>query len=164
MSYELGISLAELLAWGDEAAQDWKSHLEADPALLEAGCDIGNTGNVLGFVGHIWGAELCWANRLAGHENMELATGPLEVLFARHAEAADILRGLIDGPEAAWNEPYILSYDWVPEDKRRISRRKVALHMLLHSQRHYAQLATLARTAGFPTQFRGDLLLSPAMA
>jgi hypothetical protein len=164
MSTDLSISLAELLAWNDEAAHNWKGHLEANVALLEVACDIGNTGNVLGFVRHIWGAELRWANRLAGIENTEIATGPLDALFAMHIEARDVLRGLIDGPEAAWTEPYILKMDWVPEDKRRISRRKVAAHMLLHSQRHYAQLATLARTAGFAAQFRGDLLFSPALA
>jgi hypothetical protein len=46
---------------------------------------------------------------------------------------------------------------------RRISRRQVEVHMLFHSHRHYAQLATLARMAGFPAQFHGDLLFSPAM-
>jgi hypothetical protein len=164
MSNELGISLSELLVWNDEAAHGWKKHLEANPALLDVACDIGNTGNVLGFARHIWGAELRWANRLAALENKELATGPLDALFTMHTEATDVLRGVIDGPEAAWDEPYILNFDWVPEDKRRISRRKVAVHMLFHSQRHYAQLATLARTAGFPAQFRGDVLFSSALA
>jgi uncharacterized damage-inducible protein DinB len=161
MSTELSISLAELLAWNDEAAHNWKHHLESNPAVLEVACDIGNTGNVLGFVRHIWGAEQRWANRLAGLENKELATGPLEMLFAMHTEARDVFRSLIEGPEAA---PYVLNFDWVPEDKRRVSRRKVAAHALFHSQRHYAQLATLVRTAGFPAQFRGDLLFSPALA
>ena len=119
---------------------------------------------MLGFVRHIWGGELRWANRLAGIENTEVATGPVEALFAMHAEAAGVLRGLIEGPAAAWAEPYFLKFDWVPEDKRRISRRKIAVHTLFHGHRHYAQLATLARTAGFPAQFRGDLLFSAAMA
>ncbi len=164
MSNDLSISFAELLAWNDEAAHNWKSHLETNPALLEAACDIGNTGNVLGFVRHIWGAEQRWANRLAGLENKDLTTGPLEALFAMHTEAAGVFRSLIEGPEAAWAEPYMLNFDWVPEDKRRMSRRKIAGHALFHSHRHYAQLATLARTAGFPAQFRGDLLFSPALA
>jgi uncharacterized damage-inducible protein DinB len=164
MSNELGISLAELLAWNDEAAHLWKNHLEANSALLDVACDIGNTGNVLGFVRHIWGGELRWASRLAGLENKELATGPLEAVFPMHIEAHEVFRGLIDGPEAVWDEPYVLKFDWVPEDKRRMSRRKIAVHTLFHGHRHYAQLATLARTAGFPAQFRGDLLFSSALA
>ncbi len=163
MSNESGISLGELLLWNDEAAHQWRNHLEANPALQEVGCDIGNTGNVLGFVRHIWSAELRWASRLAGLEAKEPATGPLEALFPMHVEAHQVFRSLIDGPEAAWAEPYILNFDWVPEDKRRASRRKIAGHALFHSHRHYAQLATLARTAGFPAQFRGDLLFSAAV-
>ena len=41
-----------------------------------------------------------------------------------------------------------------------MSRRKVLAHALFHSQRHWAQLATLVRAAGFPSGFRGDLLFS----
>ena len=164
MSVDLSVSLAELLAWNDEAAQSWKRHLEANPALLEVACDIGNTGNVLGFARHIWGAELRWANRLAGNENTVLAAGPLEELFGMHIEARELFSGLIAGPAAAWDEPYVMNFDWVPEDKRRVSRRKIAGHALFHSHRHYAQLATLARTAGFAAQFRGDLLFSLALA
>jgi uncharacterized damage-inducible protein DinB len=163
MSTDLSISLAELLAWNDEAARHWNNHLAANPALLEVACDIGNTGNVQGFVRHIWGAELRWANRLAGLENKEPATGPLETLFETHLEARDVFRGLIDGPETVWAEAYVLNFDWVPEDQRRVSRRKVAAHALFHSHRHYAQLATLARTAGFPARFRGDVLFSSAL-
>ncbi|HUB53010.1 MAG TPA: DinB family protein [Terracidiphilus sp.] len=163
MSIELGISLAELLAWNDEAAHNWKNHLESNPALLEVACDIGNTGNVHGFARHIWGAELRWAQRLAGLENTESAKGPLDALFAMHIEARDVFRGLIDGPAAAWAEPYELKFDWIPQDQRRVSRRKIASHALFHSQRHYAQLATLARTAGYPASFRGDILFSAAM-
>lgn len=164
MSSELGISLAELLAWNDEAAHNWKGHLEANPAALEVACDIGNTGNVLGFVRHIWGGELRWAKRLIGVENMEVTTGPIEAIFPMHVEADQIFRSLIDGVDATWAEPYFLKFDWIPEDKRRISRRKIAVHTLFHGHRHYAQLATLVRAAGFPAQFRGDLLFSPALA
>jgi hypothetical protein len=39
----------------------------------------------------------------------------------------------------------------------------MAAHALLHSQRHWAQLATLVRVAGFPSGFKGDLLISQAL-
>ena len=54
----------------------------------------------------------------------------------------------------------MLEFDWVPLEARSVSRRKVAAHALFHSQRHWAQLATLVRQAGFPSGFRGDLLFS----
>jgi hypothetical protein len=37
-------------------------------------------------------------------------------------------------------------------------------HMLFHSQRHWAQLATLVRSAGFPSGFKGDILFSEGIA
>ena len=71
--------------------------------------------------------------------------------------------GLLAAPEQTWSEPFVLEFDWVPLEQRTVSRRKIALHALFHSQRHWAQLATLVRSAGFPSKFRGDLLFSPAL-
>jgi len=52
----------------------------------------------------------------------------------------------------------------LPPDARSFSRRKLAAQALFHSQRHWAQLATLVRAAGFPSGFKGDILLSSALA
>jgi len=57
----------------------------------------------------------------------------------------------------------VLDIPGIPPEKRTPSRRKVAGHMLFHSQRHWAQLATLVRAAGFPSGFKGDLLFSSAL-
>ncbi len=40
---------------------------------------------------------------------------------------------------------YVLEFNWMPPEQRTVSRRKVAAHMLFHSQRHWAQLAALVR-------------------
>jgi hypothetical protein len=80
----VGISLEELLAWNEQSAAYWKTHLETNPALLELPCDIGGTANVQGFVRHIWGAELRWSQRLAGlpvADREKLPAGPLDALF-----------------------------------------------------------------------------------
>ncbi len=162
----VGISLEELLAWNDEAARLWKEHLDANLALLELPCDIGGAANVQFFIRHVWGVELRWAQRLAGLTPIDkerTPAGPLDALFNLHQQAFEIFRGLLSAPEQSWSEPYILTLDWVPPEQRSVSRRKVAAHALIHSQRHYAQLATLVRTAGAPTKFKGDLLFSPAL-
>ncbi len=163
---DVGITLEELLAWNDEAAGAWKTHLETNPVLLEAACDIGGAKNVQGLVRHIWLVELRWAQRLAGLPVMSkeaAPAGPLEALFNLHREAIEVFRNLLVAPEQSWNEPYVLDIDWVPEEYRRPTRRKVAAHSLIHSQRHWAQLATLARQAGFASPHHGDLLFSPAL-
>ena len=157
------ISFEELLAWNEETSTFWKAHLAANPALLQLPCDIGGTGNVQEFVRHIWGVELRWGQRLAGlpvTECEQMPTAPLDALFDLHVQAGGIFRGLLAAPAASWDEPYVLDVPWLPPEFRTATRRKVLGHALFHSQRHWAQLATLVRAAGFPSEFRGDLLFS----
>ena len=158
------ITLEELLSWDEETSAFWNKHLEANPALLELPCDIGDSTNVQQLVRHIWGVELRWVQRLAAlpiTAREDIPAGPLGALFDVHRQAVEIFRELLVGPADSWNEPFTI--DWIGPKPWTVSRRKVAGHALLHSQRHWAQLATLVRTAGFPSGFRGDLLLSSAL-
>jgi uncharacterized damage-inducible protein DinB len=75
----------------------------------------------------------------------------------------ELYRDLLAAPVESWDQPYELKFDWIPPEKRYPSRRKIALHALLHGQRHYAQLATLVRVTGRPAPFMGDLLFSLAV-
>lgn len=159
----VGISLQELFDWNQESSKFWKGFLDANPQVLPLPCDIGGAATVQEFVGHIWGVELRWGQRLAGlpvtpKENFP--TGPLEALFDLHTQADAIFLGLLAAPRATWEQIYVLELNWVPVEKRSMTRRKVALHALFHSQRHWAQLATVVRAAGFPSGFKGDLLFS----
>jgi uncharacterized damage-inducible protein DinB len=161
-----GISLEELMAWSQESANYWKNHLDVNPALLTLPCDIGGAHNVQELLRHIWGAELRWAQRLAGLPVIdweEMPSGPLDALFNLHRQADEIFNDLLAAPPGSWDEPYILNFDRVPLEERTVSRRKVALHAFFHGQRHWAQLATLVRAAGFPSKFRGDLLFTLAL-
>jgi uncharacterized damage-inducible protein DinB len=166
-SMSVGITLQELLAWNRESSQFWKDHLDANPHLLALSCDIGGTTNVQEFVRHIWSVELRWGQRLAGLPETpkeDFPAGPLDALFALHHQADAIFRDLLAAPDESWERTYVLNLDRLPIEQRTMSRRKVALHALFHSQRHWAQLATLVRTAGFPSGFKGDLLLSAALS
>jgi len=69
----------------------------------------------------------------------------------------------LDDPAQDWETVLALDYAWLPPQLRSASRRKLMAHALLHSQRHWAQLATLLRAAGFPTGFRGDMIFSAAL-
>jgi uncharacterized damage-inducible protein DinB len=161
-----GITLEELMAWNEESSSYWKNHLDIHPELLELPCSIGGTSNVQEFVRHIWGVELRWGQRLAGlpvTAREEMPAGPLDALFILHRQANEIFRDLLAAPAASWDEPYVLDIPSTPFEARTVSRRKVVAHALFHGQRHWAQLATLVRTAGFPANFRGDLLLSAAL-
>lgn len=160
------ITLEELLTWNQESSDFWKAHLEANPALLELPCGIAGTANVQELVAHIWGVELRWSQRIAelpATDKKDLPTGPLDAVFALHTQAMEILRGLLGDPALQWDEKITLELPWMKPPKQAFSRRKLAGHTLFHSQRHWAQLATLVRAAGFPSGFKGDLLLSSAL-
>ena len=162
----VGVTLDELLVWNQESSNFWKAHLDANPHLLELACDIGGTSNVQEFVRHIWGVELRWSQRLAGlpmTPREDFPSGPLDVLFDSHTQAVAIFRDLLAAQDESWEQTLALDMDWLPPEARAISRRKVAVHALFHSQRHWAQLATLVRAAGFPSGFKGDLLFSHAL-
>jgi len=162
----VGIALAELLAWNHESAVFWKGHLDANPALLHVPCGIGGTANVHEFAAHVWGVELRWAQRVAGLPLLGKGDVPteLEALFGLHQEAVEIFQTLLDDPRQDWDGVFTLDLDWLPPQARSFSHRKLVAHALFHSQRHWAQLATLVRAAGFPSEFKGDLLFSQALA
>ena len=122
--------------------------------------------NVQEFVRHIWGVELIWSQRIAGlpvTDRKEVAAGPLDALFDLHVKAVANLRALLDDPAQRWDETMTFDFPFLPPDARTFSRRKLTAHALFHSQRHWAQLATLVRAAGFPSGFKGDILFSAAM-
>lgn len=162
----VGITLEQLLEWNVEAADFWKAHLAANPQLLDLACGIGGAASVGAFVTHIWGVELRWGQRLAGLPVLakeEMPTGPLDAVFDLHIQALGIFRDLLADPAQDWDAVLTLSLDWLPPHARESSRRKVLAHALFHSQRHWAQLATLLRAAGHPAGFAGDLLFSRAI-
>jgi uncharacterized damage-inducible protein DinB len=160
------LTLEELLHWNDEASRWWKAHLGANLGLLELPCDIGGVANVQGLVRHIWVAELRWAHRLAQLPEVvpdDMPAGPLDALYATHIQASEILHKLLADPNQDWEAMYTLTATRLPPEKRIHTRRKIMGHALLHAQRHWAQLATLVRAAGFASGFGGDLLFSTAL-
>jgi uncharacterized damage-inducible protein DinB len=160
------ITIQELLDWNVEAALFWKTCLDANPALLELPCEIAGSTNVLGFVRHIWGAELIWSQRVAKLPQMnkdDWPDGPLNELYNLHLEAIKNLRSILANPNVKWEECIEFDYPWLPPSARRSTPRKMLANTLLHSHRHYAQLATLVRAAGHPSGFTGDLMHSGAL-
>jgi uncharacterized damage-inducible protein DinB len=160
------ITHEEPLAWNLQSANFWKAHLDANPALLQLPCGIGGNVDVEAFVRHIWGVELLWSQRIAGLQEANKdawPAGPLAALFDLHLEALRNFRALLDNPARDWNARLDLDRSGIPLELRYPTHRKALAHALLHSQRHWAQLATLVRNAGFPSGFKGDLLLSSAL-
>lgn len=160
------ITLEELLVWNQESSDFWNAHLKANPALLDLPCGIGGNADVQAFVRHIWGAELVWSQIIAGQPLTDYdvwPVGPLEALFDMHTHAIQDFRSLLDDPSVAWNEMTV-HYPWRKPEEPKATLRKALAHILLHSQRHWAQLSTLVRAAGHQSGFLGDLLFSSGLS
>jgi uncharacterized damage-inducible protein DinB len=56
-----------------------------------------------------------------------------------------------------------LTFETKSAGTRTASRRKIVAHALLHSIRHWAQIATALRQHGFPQDWGHDFLFSEAM-
>lgn len=158
------LTLEELLQFSDESTRHWLQFLAEHPAVQQLPCGIYNAGTVLSLVRHIVAVELRYSQRLTGLDVIAYEHIPddsLAALGAMHTEAVERFSTLLHDSTQNWNE--VIEFQTLTAGTLRATRRKVLAHALLHSVRHWAQLSTLARAAGHPPPFAGDLLVSSAL-
>jgi uncharacterized damage-inducible protein DinB len=155
----VAITGAELQDWVEHTSDSWKKLIIAHPKILSFPSDIRETKSVAELLQHIVAVELRYAERLNELPQTEYASIPfdsVEAIYATHDRAMALLRPLLDKDQGWWEE--------VQEIKTRsagtlsASRRTVLVHMLTHSIRHYAQLATLVRQHGVKHNLIADYL------
>jgi len=149
----------ELLAWNDHSAQQWRAFANANPAVLTVPCDIYRAKTVGELLQHIVAAELRYAERLSERPTTDYTAipfGTAEELYSTHDHAMDLFRGLLAQDDFDWSAK--LEFPTLTAGTMRAPRRTIFFHAMLHAIRHYAQLHTLTRQAGFPTGFGGDYL------
>lgn len=158
------LTAEELIQWNDATAKGWRAVLDTHPEALALPCDVRETENVAGLLQHIVAAELRYAERLLGETVTEYADVPMDSvasLFATHDRAMEKYRALAMKPEYPWEEEIEFPTRSLA-GKLVATRRAVFAHGLLHSIRHYAQLATLLRQHGIATGFPMDFLFVTA--
>lgn len=158
-----GLSGEELLAWVERTSDGWRGLLQEHPHLLALECDIMSTGTVAKLLQHIVAVELRYAQRLLDlpeRSYEDIGYSSVDDLFATHAEAISLLRQLLSDPEADLEQT--ISVLTRSAGRLRASRRTVLVHALMHSIRHYAQLATLVRQHGVKPGWPMDYLLMGA--
>jgi uncharacterized damage-inducible protein DinB len=158
---ELGPTLQaeELMAWNDHSAQQWRAFANANPDVLTVPCDIYRAKTVGELLQHIVAAELRYAERLLEKTPTDYAAipfGTAEEIFRSHDQAMDLYRKLLARDDFDWSVK--LEFPTLTAGTMRAPRRTIFFHAMLHAIRHYAQLSTLTRQAGFPTGFGGDYL------
>lgn len=149
----------ELQKWVEHTSDQWKTLLTAHPEALAFPCDIRETKSVAELLQHIVAVELRYAERLNELPQTEYASIPfdsVETIYATHDRAMELLQPLLDKDEEWWEE--VLEFKTRSLGTLRTTRRTVLVHMLTHSIRHYAQLATLVRQHGVKHDMIADYL------
>ena len=160
---ELSLSGEELLAWNDLTARKWRDFLTAHPALLDVPCDIREAATAGRLLQHIVAVEVRYAQRLVGLPETDYSAVPYgtgDELLATHFQAMELIRNLMADPDYDWSHK--IEFVTVTAGKLKASRKTILVHALMHSIRHYAQLATLARQHGFKPDWQMDYLFMGA--
>jgi len=94
--------------------------------------------------------------RLPPTEYAAIPFGSSAEIYATHERAMALLRALLDSG-VDWNQR--IDYVTRSMGPARSLRKTILFHALLHSIRHYAQLASLVRQHGFKPGWQMDYLV-----
>jgi uncharacterized damage-inducible protein DinB len=152
------LTAQEVLKWYEVTSDHWRSFLGENPAILALPCDIANTKTVAEMMQHIVAVELRWAERIvrvAETPYEQIAFDSVEVIYATHDRATQILKDAL-AANTDWDQ--IIEFQTRTYGGARASLKTLYFHVVLHSIRHYAQLATLVRQHGYKPTLPGDYL------
>lgn len=156
------ITAEEMLAWLEKTATNWHALVEAHPEILDMPCDVREVSNAGGLLQHIVAVELRYAERLAGLPTSDYAAIAFDsphAIYVTHQRAVELFRQQLE-TDVDWNEQ--MEYSTRSLGMLRSSRKAVFFHAILHSIRHYAQLATLVRQHGISPGWPMDYLFMDA--
>jgi uncharacterized damage-inducible protein DinB len=160
------ISFAELLAANESDAAKWRKWFDEQPtAVLDVRLSIALAKDVREFLLHVFAVELRYAERLTGAPVTEyetLPTGSVAELFGISQRASALYRQYLANATDT-DLASVMEFPTRTAGIIRSSKRKMFAHALIHSMRHWAQLATALREAGYPTTWGKDFLYTDAM-
>lgn len=159
----IALTAEEIMAWSEKTSAGWHQLLEKHPEVLSIPCDVMGVTTVGGLLQHIVAVELRYAERLASlpmTEYAEVAFDSAAAIYTTHAKASSLYRDLLATSDFDWEAP--MEFLTQTQGRLRATRRAIFFHALLHSQRHYAQLATLVRQHGVKPELGMDYLLVAA--
>ena len=152
------LTAEEILAWNETTARRWQQLLTKHPELLTQPCDIAGTKTVAELLQHIVAVQLRYAQRIADLPISEYAEVPYDsvvTLYATHDRSIELFQQLL-ASNIDWNEQ--IDFPTRSMGQLRSTRKTILFHALLHSIRHYAQLASLARQHGVKPDWPMDYL------
>jgi uncharacterized damage-inducible protein DinB len=159
----LTISVEKLILWNEETARNFHDFVQANPAIFSLPSDIRSSETIAGTLQHVVYLELRFANLIAGLSKTpleEIRKDSIEAIHATHTRAIAIVRQLLDDPTFDWSQE--LTFELPDRGRLNATRETFLIHLVMHSIRHYAQLTTLVRQAGFESKWPMDYLFTEA--
>jgi uncharacterized damage-inducible protein DinB len=153
----------ELQKWAEQTSRGWKHLVTTHHEILSFPCDIRETKSVAELLQHIVAVELRYAERLNDLPQTLYESIPFDsarAIYATHDRAMGMLRPLLERDEQFWEA--VIEFKTRSAGTLRASRRAVLIHLLMHSVRHYAQLASLVRKQGITPGWEMDYLFMDA--
>lgn len=157
------LTAEQLMAWVETTSTEWKALLAAHPEALAFPCDVRETSSVAEALQHIVAVELRYAQRLADAAQSDYAAIPystVEEIYRTHDAAMALYRELLAREDFDWEQT--IEFQTRSAGTLKSSRRTILVHALMHSIRHYAQLATLVRQHGVKPGWQMDYLFMGA--
>lgn len=160
------VGIGALAAYVEHETELWRAWFAAAPAgVLDLSLGPGAGGTVRELVKHIFAVELRYAQRLVGHPATsyeKLDDGSVEALWRIHRTARAIRDRYLAGATAP-DLARTLAFETRRLGRLQSTAHGVVVHALVHSIRHWAQLATVLRQHGHGGLWEHDWLMSPVV-
>jgi uncharacterized damage-inducible protein DinB len=160
------VTMEELLADFELTAARWKAFFAANPGAADVPTDIARAGTVGALIWHIYAASVRHSERILGETVSDLeGMTPVKELSGgwelQARAAANMRRFLQTADEAALSTLH--TFTTRKGGDVSVTWRKLYLHICTHAIRHWAQIGTTVRQAGYPSDWQQDLLYSHAI-
>jgi uncharacterized damage-inducible protein DinB len=157
--------LLEYTDWQRESWQGWFTRHGAGALRVPTGPHGDGRLNTVGeVVRHIFSAETRYVQRMDGRPLIDAAALPaaddIDALFAFGRGSRAALRSFI--ATLAADQVDVSRELTIVDRARRLTPRKILIHVVLHEIRHWAQIATILRLDGMNVD-QHDFLLCPVM-
>lgn len=159
------LPLSALLTYVDEEARNWERWFRENPNAAEAKIDIAHSENVLTYLNHIFAVEYRYGqfvHHQPATDFAQLNRNSLNEVFQLGQQGRDsIQKFLATATDADADRP--ITFKTLTSGEITASARKMLTHCLIHSVRHWGQLATALRQQGHATNWKHDFMFSSAL-
>jgi uncharacterized damage-inducible protein DinB len=162
MSVTCAYTFDQLLTYSDAENAKWHEWFLANPAALDVPFAEGRLATIRGLIVHIFAVELRYTERLCNRDVTsydDIHVQSTDEIFGLGARARNMLREYL-GNMTEGDASTVLTFATMTAGTLTASKHKIASNIFIHAIRHWAQIATTLRTAGFTRQWGHDVLLS----